>query len=67
MPVGSLVYCASSNAVKRDYRHDRPKPGLYLVRREMDVELTVGEASVVAVGRSSGVEAPSRQRPWSAA
>ena len=33
IPVGAPVYCSSSQDVKRRYRHSRPKPGLYRVRR----------------------------------
>jgi hypothetical protein len=55
LPVGSLVYCASSNAVKRRYQHDRPKPGLHRVRHEVEVELNVTRESAVAIGRA-GVE-----------
>lgn len=57
LPVGSLVYCASSNAVKRDYQHDRPKPGLYRARQPATFEVTVTPGNVVAVGRAHGVEA----------
>jgi putative protease len=55
LPAGSLVYCASSNAVKRRYQHDRPKPGMYRVRHEVEIDLTVTRESAVAVGRA-GVE-----------
>ncbi len=55
LPVGSLVYCASSNAVKRRYHHDRPKPGMYRVRHEVEIDLTVTRESAVAIGRA-GVE-----------
>ncbi len=54
LPVGAAVYCAASNAVKRTYRHDRPKPGLYRTRRPVWVELTVDAAEVRAVGRAAG-------------
>jgi putative protease len=57
LPVGAPVYCASSNAVKRRYQHDRPKPGLYRARHPANFELTVTPERVVAVGRSApGVE-----------
>ncbi len=56
LPLGSLIYCASSNAVKRDYQHDRPKPGLYRVRRAIDVEVRVDVNGVCAIGRAEGVE-----------
>ena len=38
LPVGAPVYCSSSQAVKRRYRHERPKPGLYRPRRAVEVE-----------------------------
>ena len=49
LPSGAPVYCSSSQDVKRRYRHDRPKPGLYRPRRAVDVEamLTAGELAVV--------------------
>ena len=59
LPLGAPVYCSSSQAVKRRYRHDRPKPGLYRTRRSASVELTVTEDAIVAVGRC-GPEAEAR-------
>ncbi|MGL4549599.1 MAG: peptidase U32 family protein, partial [Gemmataceae bacterium] len=55
LPVGAPVYCSSSQRVKREYRHDRPKPGLHRTRRPMSVGLTVGTDRVEAVARSGGV------------
>jgi putative protease len=55
LPAGALVYCASSNAVKRRYRHERPRPGLYRTRREAEVQLTVTRPAAVAVARAGGV------------
>jgi putative protease len=55
LPVGSLVYCASSNAVKRRYQHDRPRPGVHRARHEAEVELTVTGPAAIAVGRAGGV------------
>jgi putative protease len=51
LPAGAAVYCSSSQAVKREYRHDRPKPGMYRPRREVDVEVSVAQDHVTAVGR----------------
>ncbi len=53
LPIGALVYCASSNAVKRHYQYDRPKPGLYRTRRPVHVELDVAEEAVAAVCRAA--------------
>lgn len=55
LPVGAMVYCASSNAVKRRYQHERPKAGLYRARREVAVEVTVEERRVVAVATAGQV------------
>jgi putative protease len=50
IPVGAPVYCSASQAVKRRYDHERPKPGLYRVRRavEFDATLRANELSVTA-------------------
>jgi putative protease len=62
LPSGCLVYCASSNAVKRRYQYDRPKPGLYRTRRPVTVELHVGKDAITAVGRADGgIEASCRR------
>jgi putative protease len=55
LPVGAAVYCASSNAVKRRYRHDRPRPGVYRTRRATEVVLTVTRPAVRAVARAGAV------------
>ncbi len=38
IPLGAPIYCSSSQSVKKKYRHDRPKPGLYRTRRQIEVE-----------------------------
>src|SRR5207249_253537 len=53
LPVGATVYCSSSQAVKRNYRHDRPKPGLYRPRRGVNVEVAIEEDRLTAIGRVS--------------
>lgn len=52
LPGGAPVYCSSSQAVKRRYRHARPKPGLFRVRREINVEVTLTAGELQAVGRA---------------
>lgn len=39
IPIGAPVYCSSSQEVKRKYRYDRPKAGLYRTRRTVNIEL----------------------------
>jgi putative protease len=57
LPIGAPVYCSSSQAVKRKYRHGRPKPGLYHTRFPMSVELKVEASRVTATATSGSVSA----------
>jgi U32 family peptidase len=50
LPVGAAVYCSSSQEVKRRYRHTRPKPGLYRVRRDVAVEVELTAAALTVTG-----------------
>jgi U32 family peptidase len=50
LPAGAPVYCSSSQAVKRRYRHERPKPGLHRPRREVAVEAVLTEAALTVTG-----------------
>jgi putative protease len=50
IPSGAPVYCSSSQAVKRRYRHTRPKPGLYRPRRPLAVEAVLSPDSLVVTG-----------------
>ena len=51
LPVGAPVYCSSSQSVKRRYRHDRPKPGLYRPRRAVAVEVVLTPNELKVIGR----------------
>ena len=51
LPMGAPVYCSSSQAVKRRFRHDRPKPGLYRPRRAVEIEVDLMEAELTVTGR----------------
>ncbi len=51
LPAGAPVYCSSSQAVKRRYRHDRPKPGLYCPRRDVEIEAAVTPDGLTVIGR----------------
>jgi putative protease len=46
LPLGAAVYCSSSQAVKREYRHARPKPGQFRIRKPVEIELVLTEASL---------------------
>jgi putative protease len=50
IPPGAPVYCSSSQAVKRRYRHDRPRPGLFRVRRALRVEVVLTDKGLTATG-----------------
>jgi len=52
MAAGTTIYCASSQHVKQKYGFDRPKPGLYKVRRPIDVVLIINAANVIATATS---------------
>ncbi len=53
IPAGAPVYCSSSQAVKRHYRHERPKPGLYRLRHAAHFEVVLSENELSVVGRVS--------------
>jgi putative protease len=60
IPVGAPVYCSSSQAVKRRYRHERPKAGLYTVRRAVEVRIELTRAGLTAAAQvppRNGVQA----------
>ena len=51
IPLGAPVYCSSSQAVKQNYRHTRPKPGLYRTRSPFAVDVLVTEDQITGSGR----------------
>jgi putative protease len=57
LPRGAPVYCSSSQAVKRRYRHERPKPGLYRVRAPFDVEAVLTPEALTATATAKGATA----------
>jgi putative protease len=50
IPVGAPVYCSASEAVKRRYGFDRPKPGLHRARRPVEVVLHLSPAELLVFG-----------------
>ncbi|MBU4201052.1 MAG: U32 family peptidase [Verrucomicrobia bacterium] len=50
IPRGVVIYCASSQAIKRRYRFARPKPGLFRVRPQVEfrIELSPTRLMVTA-------------------
>jgi len=55
LPGGAPVYCSSSQRVKRTYRHDRPKPGLFRTRQPMHITLTYKSHQIEVDARSGEV------------
>ncbi len=51
LPPGAPVYCSSSQAMKRRYRHDCPKPGLFHPRRAVEFEAILSADNLTVVGR----------------
>ncbi len=63
IPPGAPVYCSSSQAVKQKYRHERPKPGSFRVRKPVRIKAVLAETAltVIADVRRRGVHrAPGR-------
>ena len=54
LPIRRPVYCSSSQEVKQDYRHDKPKPGLHRIRHNVDVDLVLIPNELIAIGRIEG-------------
>ena len=55
LPAGAPVYCASSQAVKRRYDFERPRPGVFRMRRSLRVRVALRRDGVrVAAPLSDG-------------
>ncbi len=46
IPEGATVYCSSSQMVKQRYDFPRPRPGVFRVRKPLDVEVVIGRSGV---------------------
>src|SRR5262249_7595330 len=53
IPKDAPVYCSSSQAVKQNYRHDRPKPGQYRVREPLEIDIALSPDELRVTGRVS--------------
>ena len=51
IPKGAPVYCSSSQSVKQRYRHDRPKPGQYRVRKPLEIYISLSPDELRVTGR----------------
>jgi putative protease len=54
LPEGAPVYCASSQAVKRAYPAERPRPGVFRQRHEVRVTVDIGSDRLHAVAQATG-------------
>jgi len=48
IPIGAPVYCSSSQAIKREFRHQRPKPRLHRIREAISVSLKITPDGITA-------------------
>ncbi len=55
IPNGSSVYCSSSQEVKQRYGFSRPRPGVFRVRRALDVEVRIRRSGITLRGEVQGV------------
>jgi putative protease len=53
LPEGAPVYCASSQAVKRSYPFERPRPGAFRQRRDMAVTAAIASEQVRVQARAA--------------
>ncbi len=58
IPERAVVYCASSQEIKRRYRFDKPKAGLYLSRCPVNFEVTIAPDMVRATASPVDGAAP---------
>jgi putative protease len=54
IPAGAPLYCAASQEVRARYRFTRPRPGVFRVRRPLEVRVTIGAEGVIARGAVRG-------------
>jgi len=53
IPPGTVVYCSSSQEVKRRYRIERPRPGAFRVTRPVDFTVEISRENIVATAEAS--------------
>ena len=57
IPEGVVIYCASSQEIKRRYRFEKPKPGLFRIRCPVNFEIHIGPDRIRATASLVGVAA----------
>ena len=55
-PSGAPVYCSSSQAVKQKYRHERPKPGLFHVRKPLHIKAVLADTGLTVTATCENAE-----------
>ncbi|MDD5677784.1 MAG: U32 family peptidase [Kiritimatiellae bacterium] len=62
IPESAVVYCSSSQEIKRRYRFEKPKPGLFLTRSPVNFEVHIApdeiRASACLVGMAGLLRSP---------
>lgn len=58
LPIGAPIYCSSSQAVKRSFPYERPKPGAFKPRRRIAVTCTLAPDQVSAQAAPAGASDP---------
>ncbi len=58
LPRGAVIYCASSQAIKRRYRFARPKPGLFRVRPPVTFDIELSPNRLLATASLPGRFSP---------
>jgi len=51
IPTGAPVYCSSSQSVKKRYRHNSPKPGVFKNRHSLQLDIAIEPNAVIARAR----------------
>jgi collagenase-like PrtC family protease len=64
VPAGTLLYCASSAAVRRRYRHDRPDPALYRTRDDSGRKDATERRAALVAAQVCVAPGPPRREPF---
>ncbi|MDD4870652.1 MAG: U32 family peptidase [Kiritimatiellae bacterium] len=59
LPKGSIIYCSSSQAVKRRYKFIKPKPGEFRVRKNITVDVSLNKTNITATAAEGPIHVSS--------
>ena len=60
LPDGATIYCSSSQEVKRRYKYEKPKSGLYRQRQPVDFQIQITAEGITATATSANYSAASQ-------